>query len=221
MAIETTQQVYANGTYSLGETTYSSVGRVLDIRTYVARRNVSDTLDYTDFQDVHCTDALVYRGRVHRGPDWWSSRAGTYVKDGDQVPVAARFEWVDCSNHFAWRGSDVRHAKVDARPEDDAEMAEDFAQWVAGEAALAMVVWSRRCQARWEEQARKAQEERDRPVVGKQMTVKGGRKVPVGTQGTVAHISRDSGKVLLKDDARWQDRKADGVWVDPRHLKAR
>lgn len=69
-------------------------------------------------------------------------------------------------------------------------------------------------------QALRIEEERNRPVVGKKMTVASGRKVKPGTQGTVAFISSATGKVLLKDHDKWQDRQANGVWVDPRHLKA-
>lgn len=73
-----------------------------------------------------------------------------------------------------------------------------------------------------DEEARKTrlEEERNRPAKGKRMEVFRGRKVPLGTVGTVAYVS-GSGSVLLKDDAKWQDRKADGVWVDPRNLRAR
>ncbi len=73
-----------------------------------------------------------------------------------------------------------------------------------------------------EEQLRLAREEfeRNRPVIGKQMRVARGRKVPVGTLGTVAYV-HDSGNVLLKDDASWRDRRASGVWVSPKNLVAR
>lgn len=64
----------------------------------------------------------------------------------------------------------------------------------------------------------RAEEERNRPVKGKKMEVFKGRKVPVGTRGTVAFV-RD-GSVLLKDDAIWQDRSAPGVWVPVGNLRA-
>lgn len=73
-----------------------------------------------------------------------------------------------------------------------------------------------------DEAARKAraEEEKNRPVKGKQMVVAKGRKVPVGFVGTVAYVS-GSGSVLLKADHEWQDRKAQGTWVDARNLRAR
>lgn len=58
------------------------------------------------------------------------------------------------------------------------------------------------------------------PEVGKKMVVVKGRKVPKGTEGTVAYVNRE-GSVLLKKDHEWQDRKAQGVWVTATYLKAR
>jgi hypothetical protein len=65
-----------------------------------------------------------------------------------------------------------------------------------------------------------AEVERNRPVKGKRMEVFKGRKVPIGTQGTVAFVSWN-GRVLLKPDHCWEDRAADGTWVDPANLRAR
>jgi len=77
-------------------------------------------------------------------------------------------------------------------------------------------------EARRKEQiARFREEERNRPTVGKQMIVFKGRKVPLGTVGTVAHVSGSGDSALLKPDNAWQDRKTDGVWVPIANLKAR
>lgn len=72
-----------------------------------------------------------------------------------------------------------------------------------------------------EELARKTAEERIRntPVKGKKMIVAKGRKAPVGTVGVVAYI-HSNGRVLLKNENEWQDRKANGVWVPAEYLKA-
>ncbi len=72
-----------------------------------------------------------------------------------------------------------------------------------------------------EESDRKAREEaeRNRPVIGKAMKVVKGRKVPVGTVGTVAYISGSS--ALLKGDSEWKNRQANGVWVAFSNLAAR
>lgn len=70
-----------------------------------------------------------------------------------------------------------------------------------------------------EAEARAAEErERNRPVVGKRMIVMKGRKVPVGSEGTVAYIK--DGDILLKPHDSWRDRKANGVWVRGEYLKA-
>jgi len=63
--------------------------------------------------------------------------------------------------------------------------------------------------------------EKNRPVKGKKMRVVSGRKVPVGTTGTVAFVSQDGLSALIKSDDEWQNRKANGTWVQSRHLAAR
>ena len=101
------------------------------------------------------------------------------------------------------------HAQVDATPECLAAKAAHDAKLEAARRA--------RDEA---DRARRAEEEKNRPVKGKKMVVARGRKVPLGTVGTVAYVS-GSGSVLLKADHEWQDRKAQGTWVDARNLKAR
>jgi hypothetical protein len=63
------------------------------------------------------------------------------------------------------------------------------------------------------ENQRRAFKKGDRVVVAR------GRKVPIGTIGRIAWISRNTGGILLKDEDKWQDRATDGVWVDPRNLE--
>lgn len=101
-------------------------------------------------------------------------------------------------------------AEVDATPETLAAFAAHNARIEADRKA-------------YEKAQREAFEaaERNRPVLGKPMEVFKGRKVPVGTQGTVAFIHNGSGNVLLKPDHCWKDRKANGVWVNPANLRAR
>lgn len=217
--IETTKMVYDNGRFVPGPTTASYVGRVVAVEQFYASRNHSDTLDYTDFRTVLCTSALVYEGREAAAGSWDSWRCCTR-KEPEPLDVQDRFRYVDCTNIFAWRGSNLVHCTADADMDSDPEMAEDFAAWVAGQVLIAMVNWARQCEATWAEAARAEEAERNRPVIGKKMVVKSGRKVPVGTEGTVAFINRE-GSVLLKDDNAWQDRKANGVWVNPQHLAFR
>lgn len=203
------------------EVTTTYEGRVIDVRTYKACRNMSDTLDYSDYRTVECTDALVYFGRRvpadHKGYFWIGSKI---YNAGDEIPVAERFGTVDCSNHFIWRGSDHRVAEVDADFAANPEMAEDYRAWKAHHEELAREAAAKRAAYEAQEKARKEEEERNRPVVGKKMRVAKGRKLLVGTVGTVAFVSR-SGNVLLKDDDKWQDRKANGIWVAARNLRAR
>lgn len=56
--------------------------------------------------------------------------------------------------------------------------------------------------------ARRAEEQRCAPARGKKMVVAKGKDK--GKTGTVAFVK--GAKALLKDDACWEDRKADGTW---------
>jgi len=54
---------------------------------------------------------------------------------------------------------------------------------------------------------------------GDKVVVARGRKVPIGTLGRVAWISQNTGGILLKPEDKWQDRTADGVWVNPKNIE--
>ena len=195
-------------------------GRVIKIRKFDATRNHSDTLDYSDFRNTECTEALVYIGRVYdkdAADEYWAS-----AKVDEEVELERRFKWVDCTNIFVWRGTPERKPEVDPTwlPQLIPGFLEDYEAWHA-------LMDQRREEAEKKRQERELQDaehkriqEQNRPVVGKQMRVARGRKVPVGTVGTVAFIS-GSGSVLLKDDAVWRDRTSQGRWVDGSYLVAR
>jgi hypothetical protein len=96
-------------------------GRVLEIRKYTARRNMSDTLDYTDFRDVECVDALVWLGTHGVPPHFWErpltrtpDEHSSYGPQPRELEFHEQFAWVDCSNHFSWRGEDIKTPTVDA-----------------------------------------------------------------------------------------------------------
>ena len=98
------------------ETREEYVGRVLEVRRYREVRNMSDTLDYSDHQTVDCCDALVWLGT--RAPKPYGSRydelhPSSYGEDVD-LEFHQQFAWVNCSNHFVWRGEDKREPEVDA-----------------------------------------------------------------------------------------------------------
>jgi hypothetical protein len=197
-------------------------GRVLKVRTYVATRNHSDTLDYTDFRSTEVTEALVYFGRVApEVPCGYVRLEGKYVNSGEEIPLPARFGWIDCTNLFCWRGSPFREATVDAFSLiPNQELVDDYSAWLA-DAEEKQRVAEEKAKAYAAAQAvKKAEEEKNRPVKGKKMIVAKGRKVPVGFVGTVAFVS-GSGSVLLKADNEWQDRKAQGTWVAASNLRAR
>lgn len=54
---------------------------------------------------------------------------------------------------------------------------------------------------------------------GDRIVVYRGRKVPVGTAGRVAWISSATGSILLKGEDCWEDRSANGTWVNIRNLE--
>lgn len=205
-----------------GKVTVLYAGRVVEIKHFSARRNLSDTLDYTDFQTVDCTSALVYHGRKVDGTGVWGDEYinGRMYKKGDELPIEARFGWLDCSNLFVWRGSPELTPEVDEDATDDKELAEDLIAWRAHHETLDRFAAEQ--VRKDEEKARlyREEQERNKPVVGKKMKVFKGRKVKPGLEGTVAFISQRTGGVLLKDHDKWRDRNAPGVWVNPEHLKA-
>lgn len=97
------------------ETSVSTyTGRVVRVRSYVGHRNHSDTLDYSDFRDTDVTEALVYMGRTTTRGAWVEGEG--YVRQTCARPIGERFEWVDCTNLFTWRGSPVRKPEVDVDP---------------------------------------------------------------------------------------------------------
>lgn len=114
-----------------GQVTLKYVGQVLQIFKFVARRNMSDTLDYSDYQDVRCVEALVYLGRTATEKRWFVDR---YLNPGDEIPVQHRFTRVDCSNHFVWRGCDSLEPVVDLTLDSDPIVRAD---WEAHERFLA------------------------------------------------------------------------------------
>ena len=67
------------------------------------------------------------------------------------------------------------------------------------------------------QQAIDAETAKNRPAVGKKMEACRGKYA--GVSGTVAFIK--GAKALIKDDAHWNDRQAQGTWVPLTSLKAR
>lgn len=216
MPIKHTSQPDSNGKRVI---TFTHIGRVVDVRTFVATRNHSDTLDYSDFRSTQCTEALVYNGRTVPQTDSGFAWIGNaYLKSGEPIPLESRFGWRDCTNLFCWRGADFLEPTVDANMDTDAEMAEDFAWWQGRQRGLTFKDLEKRAADAVRARELEAERERNRPVKGKKMVVARGRKVKPGFEGTVAFVSGD--RVLLKAHDKWQDRKADGVWVSAAYLKA-
>lgn len=195
------------------EITITYVGRVVETREYQAHRNLSDTLDYSDWQWCMVKEALVYIGRRVDTHTW----SGSNYIDPGPVALEHRFAWVDVSNHFAWRNDAIETATVDGFPhctvhEDCAshpelgaacvaEMIADLAEWKALQALKAEHARIAAEESRAAEAARKAEIARKEPRKGRTIKVVKGRKVPVGTVGVCFWIgsSQWGDRVGLKD----------------------
>ncbi len=190
------------------------LGRVVRIRNYEAQRNFSDTLDYSDFRTAQIVEALVYRGRMGQKSIWYNDPGARLV----DISLAERFIWVDCTNIFVWRGSEHRFPVVDEECSWPEGMKEDLAAWDRIQGYKEHCAAVERLENERKRLWRAEVGERDAVVKGKRMIVASGRKVPRGIQGTVAFVGE--GKALLKADSEWNDRKANGVWVQNQHLVA-
>lgn len=129
-------------------------GRVLKVENVTETRNHSDTLDYTDHRSTECTYALVWLG-THGVPPTASGRDGRDHANWESLRDPARepsefdakprdleyweqFAWVDCTNLFAWRGSDHRVPEVDVTmSEGEPLMWANYLAWQAHQKGLA------------------------------------------------------------------------------------
>ena len=72
---------------------------VVQIEQVTETRNVSGTLDYTDFRSVNAVWALIFVGDV--GPKPWDGPRPTfrdYQVKHEQLDFHEMFQWVDCTN---------------------------------------------------------------------------------------------------------------------------
>lgn len=229
MAITTT---YGNPRNGDQVTTVNFEGRVVSVDNVTERRNWSDTLDYSDWRMTDCTIATVYLGRYGAKDAYDRYDAATMPRERYEalvadkrrsplveLPAHERFLKVDVTNMWSWRTGKVDAATVDADEATYPELNHDYAEYMAHIANERKAAEARERAREAALQAARIREEEDRPVVGKKMIVARGRKVKVGTVGTVAFV-RD-GSVLLKPDATWTDRKVGGVWVQAHNLELR
>lgn len=230
MAITTTYGNSLSG-YST-PTSVNFEGRVVAVERIQERRNWSDTLDYSDWRLTDCTIATVYLGRYGAKDPYDRYDAATMPRERYEalvadkrkspiveLPVHERFMKVDMTNLFVRRGVGYVTGEVDADEATYPELNADYAEYMAHLANERKCLEERRRAREAADAAARIREEEDHPAVGKQMIVARGRKVKVGTTGTVAFV-RD-GSVLLKPDATWTDRKVGGVWVQAHNLELR
>lgn len=233
MAIQITRTNYDANGQRLAETVKEAfVGRVVAVVQSTERCNMSDTLDYIDFRDATVILALVWLGTRGERPQYAQGRQMTWVHEticpGDIVDleVHEQFAWVNCSNHFAWRGGERLVAIVDQPTDAKTEplMWVNYIAWqgfqkaqaAAAEERLAKKLEAEAAAAEIAaaEAARKAALQ---PKLGDKCKVVSGRKVPKGTMGIVAYMNDHS--VLIKAEHEWKNRQANGTWVSKNHVE--
>jgi hypothetical protein len=96
-------------------------GRVLRVEHRSEHRNVSDTLDYSDWQTITATWALVWLGTHGAPPSMTTGRpvtgAEVYSWERDRVrelTIGEQYAWIDCSNVFADRNGFALNPEVDS-----------------------------------------------------------------------------------------------------------
>lgn len=138
-------------------------GRVLRVVHGSEHRNVSDTLDYSDWQTVKTAWALVWLGTHGVPPSMTTGRPVTgdevYSWERDRIrelTIGEQYAWIDCSNVFADRNGFALYPEADTIDmqllHGGPEMIEGLAAWEAFHKA--------RCEKLAEEH-RKATEERE------------------------------------------------------------
>ena len=127
MSITITKSRYNSETNKYNkETSEGFAGRVVRIMQRSEYRNLSDTLDYSDFQTITATYALVWlgthglAGRRERGyvgdlprvdhDSQFRISCGDAARD---LAAHEQFGWIDCTNAFVWRGCDELVPRVD------------------------------------------------------------------------------------------------------------
>lgn len=206
-------------------------GRVIEIRTAKEERNCSGDLDISDRRTVETKYALVWLGTTGKDVSKWMHTGGPgagsmslstlqYCKERE-LSFEEQFVWIDCSNIRTYAGQPEIEVEVDAVISDPKT---DLVMWVN------YMAWKSHTEAKHEEEriaalaAAKAQADHElacqiakerhlklRPKKGDKVVVIKGRKAKKGTNWIAAAIYNE--RVLLKEEATWQDRNVDGIWV--------
>ena len=223
------------------KTTTFFEGRVLEVKKYVECRNMSDTLDYTDRRDVECTDALVWLGTHGMPPFLWANRPLTritaentpsYGTQPRALEFYEQFAWVDCSNHFSWRGDPIKTPTVDAdRMSGDPLMWANYIAWKSHQAAETQRL-AAEARARHEERLahQAAEAEKAAAREEKDLALKAGAEKLLTTvvKGNTYTVDGFTGKAFWlgakKYRGKWQarvglkDSRGTVLWTDARKL---
>jgi hypothetical protein len=216
-------------------------GRVLEVKKYTARRNMSDTLDYTDVRDVECVDALVWLGAHGVPPYLWNNctlarmpdeHSPSYGPQPRALEFYEQFAWVDCSNHFSWRGDAIRTPTVDADLHNgDPLMWANYIAWKSHQAAETQRLVAE-ARARHDERLayQAAEAEKAAAREAKDLALKAGAEKLLATvvKGNTYTVDGFTGKAFWlgakKYRGKWQarvglkDSRGTVLWTDARKL---
>lgn len=90
------------------------VGAVVEVNTFRATRNLSDTLDYSDWQTVPCRSALAWCPECCAGVHTNDCARCEAIYHLGGTSHHFGFRIIDISNHFSWRNGRRLDATVDA-----------------------------------------------------------------------------------------------------------
>lgn len=231
------------------ETTRLFEGRVLRVKHGTEHRNVSDTLDYSDWQTVKTVWALVWLGthglppRFTPGEVVASAEVASWelskVRDLD---VGEQYAWIDCSNVFADRNGFSLEAEVDTFDmqllHGGPAMLDGLAAWEAFHAARREQFLEESRKATAEREAREAAEKAKKDAAAAKRAAKAaaGKAAAEGllglipAKGTRVTVNGFSGTIFWRGVAsyygKWnaragvKDAKGNVQWIDAAHWAA-
>lgn len=172
-------------------------GCVIEVRTYQATRNMSDTMDYTDFRTVNCTDALVWLGPFNHPH-------GNKYTPARELEFFEQFVYIDCSNHFSDRDFQYLKAEADATKEGSPLLWANYLAWKAHKEAEAnRLLLEQKMEREAREASRLAAEKKDADQKAEVETL---LRDYSPTKGTTVTIDGVTGEVFWKGVKKYRGR---------------
>ena len=216
--------------------------RVLRVEEGPEYRNCSDTMDYSDWQTVRATWALVWLGTHGVPPREFNSKPVSYPSHASwegarDLEAHEQFAWVDCSNVFSWRYGYTLTAEVDTNPSDDPAVWEALSVWEKHQAEIRAEKLRKSEEVRLAREAAEAKEAekkaaREAKKAAREVAQKAeaenllrrvpqkGSKVTVqGVSGTIAWmgVTKHYGKFNARVGVR-PEKGGEMIWVDAKEV---